>query len=440
MFRCWTRRLTTLARAALAASLLLFAHGAFPNSASAQTIRMWSFLDPAGNDPREKALKKIIGNFETANPGVKILVEPQIWNQMTDKFFAAHQAGTAPDIMWVQLERTPAAVELGTAANLDDLFVKGWSADEVKDLDGSFWRYVATPSAHYQITHSRSYSGILYRRDLLKEAGIDPTSLTTWDKFIAAAKKLTVQDASGTVTRWGFGQAYSTDKIVPSVMFSTLLDKDKKIFDDKGRATWSTPAGVDGMTMQIDMIRKDKISPDSALSWTVEDLYDQFAAGRMAFIRGTSVRVPKMQGALGNDKVGFMPTPSYTEGKWSPSSVTGWSVIVWSGSKQRALAGKFVEYMSSKAADKIWSVEAGAVPIRQSTILENPEFFSSPKNNYLAVAADAMVSYGWFPPNIDVSGWGEDMNRAAQDILAKDSDVKAALQKAESEFNRRHRR
>lgn len=426
-----SRRKTWAMGAALAATLAFSA-----SAAMAQTIRMWTFLDPAGKDPREKVLTKLIANFEAANPGVKIQVEPQVWQQMTDKFFAAHQTGTAPDVMWVHLRRVPDAISLGSLANLDELFIKNWSKDDIADVDGSFWRYGATPTAHYQITHSRSNVGQFYRVDLFKEAGIDPKSLTTWDKFIAAAEKLTTRDAAGNTTRWGFGQAFAVDGANNSVTFSVILDKEKTLFDDKNRALFATPAGIQGMNMQLDMIRKYKITSPTAISEKNDDLYDQFHAGRIAIVRGASARIPRAMQALGAEKVGFLATPSFAEGKYSPTEVAGWCVGVWSNSKQKALAGKFVEYMSSKEADTLWTTEGGAVPIRKSTIANNPAFFADPKNAYLADVAAAMFDSGWFPPQGAGVGWNEELNRAAQDILANGTDVKAALEKTQNAYNR----
>ena len=417
-----------------AASIALMA------SVQAQTLRMWTFLDPtSGKDARERVLKKLMDQFEAANPGVKIAVETQIWQQMTDKFFAASQTGSAPDVMWVHLRKVPDAIKLGALANLDELFVKNWSKDEVDDVDGSFWRFASKPGAHYHITHSRSNVGQFYRTDLFREAGIDPKSLTTWAKFIAAAEKLTVRDANGVTSRWGFGQAFSTDGANNSVAFSVMLDRDGAIFDQRNRAAWSTPAGVEGLTMQTDMIRQNKIPPPGAVSEKNDDLYDQFNAGRFAIIRGASVRMPRSMAVLGADKVGFLGTPSFTEGKFSPTEVAGWSVAVWSGSKNKALAGKFVEFMSNKDADRLWAVEGGAIPIRKSTIKDNPQFFSEPKNAYMADVAAAMLDTGWFPPDGAAPGWNEELNKAAQDVLTNNADPKAALQKVETSYNRANR-
>ncbi len=425
-----------LLRAAVASLSIL----TLAQQASAQTLRMWTFLDPAsGKDPRERVLKKLIDQFEAANAGVKIQVEPQVWQQMTDKFLAATQTGTAPDVMWVHLRRVPDAIKLGALANLDDLFAKKWSKEEADDIDGSFWRFSAKPGAHYHITHSRSNVGQFYRADLFREAGIDPKSLTTWDKFVAAAEKLTVRGDNGVTTRWGFGQAFATDGANNSVVFSVMLDKNGVIFDEKNRANWATPAGVDGLNLQLDMIRKWKITQPGAVNEKNDDLYDQFNAGRFAIIRGASARIPRAMTALGADKVGFFGTPSFTEGKFSPAEVAGWSVGVWSGSKQKELAGKFVEFMSSKEADRLWTMEGGAVPIRKSTVKENAAFFADPKNAYLADVAAAMLEAGWFPPDGAGAGWNEELNRAAQDVLTNKTDTKAALQKAEQSYNRAHR-
>ena len=48
-----------------------------------QTVRMWTFLDPEADNGRSKALKQMIETFEAENPGIKIVLETQDWEQMT---------------------------------------------------------------------------------------------------------------------------------------------------------------------------------------------------------------------------------------------------------------------------------------------------------------------------------------------------------------------
>lgn len=410
-------------------------------SARAETVRMWTFLSPNGTSPREQVLGEIIDAFEAGNPDIDVVVEKQVWNKMTPKFLAAHQAGTAPDIIWAHTELLNVAIQLMSLENLRDHFMKDWTAADVQDIDDGYYRHASTDEATYCITHSRNYMGVIYRKDMLADAGIDPQRLDTWPAFLKAAEALTMRGSDGTVERWGFGQAYSIDKANPQIVFNIMLDRQGAVFDKDGRAMWATDAGVDGLRLQLDMVRKYKVTADSAASFTVDDLYDQFAAGRYAIIQGAAVRVPRMQKAVGADKVGFMAWPGEKPGTHSPSALTGWCVGVWSRSQVKEAAARFVEFMSSPASDTKWALEAGAIPVRKSTVADNPDYFARADKDYLARAAEAMVNYGWLPPlEHEIGGWREDLNRAAQDALVGGMSEREALEKAQAEFNRRNNR
>jgi multiple sugar transport system substrate-binding protein len=418
----------------VAAAVALMAQAALADT----TIRMWTFLDPDKTTGREVVLKQLIEGFEAENPGVKIQVEPQVWNQMSDKFLAAHQTGTAPDVVWLHSTRVIDAIKLGALANLDDLFVKNWTPEEVADMDGPFWRLGAGEHEHYHIVHSRSAIGQFYRVDLFKEAGIDPTSLTTWDKFIDAAKKLTVTDAAGNVERWGFGQTYTTEGAQSAITFNVIMARQGDILNEDDSAHFATPAGVEAFDLARSMIKDYKITPDNVTSTTGDDLYDQFNAGRHAIIRGASARLPRAIDALGDGKAGFLATPSFTEGKYAPTEVVGWSAAVWSGSQNKELAGKWVEYFSSKKADLLWATIGGVVPIRKSTVTEHPDVFADPKYTYLAEIAASMEDGAWFAPG-NVHGWNEALNNAFQRVLVNGTDPMESLQRAEKEFDRENR-
>jgi multiple sugar transport system substrate-binding protein len=418
-------------RFAAAIVAAMIAHSALADT----TIRMWTFLDPAGNTPREKVLRELIDSFEAENPGVKIVVEPQVWQQLTDKFLAATQTDTAPDVVWIHHTRIIEAIRLGVLANLNELFAKDWSADDFNDVDDALWRFGATPDAHYHLMLSRSMRGQFYRVDLFEKAGIDPKSLTSWDKFTDAAQKLTEKDANGNVVRWGYGQSFPTQGANSPLMSNVLLDLQGHLFDEEGRADWATPEGVQALTHELDMITKHGVTPDTAISMKDDDVYDQFNAGRMAIIRGGTARVPRAIAALGVGNVGYLRTPSMKGDGYARAELIGWAVAVWNGSRNVELAGKWLDHLTNRKADTLWATEAGMIPIRKSTVANNPEFFSRPENAYLAVAAEE-VENGWLPPEGVPGGYNDALNRAAQDVLVNGMDPMEALQKAEDEFNR----
>ena len=224
-----------------------------------QVVRMWTFLDPEADNGRSKALKQMIETFESENPGIKIVVETQDWEQMTPKFFAAHAAGNAPDIIWCIMDEMGAALDLGALEPLENLFLKDWTEEEIADIDDSFFNFGVRDGKHYQITHSRNYMAMYYRADLFEEKGLEVPK--TWDEFIEVCQALTEVDSETGIQRYGFGQAFNVDKVDPQIMTSLLLDTQGNLFTDDGKANWANAAGEEALQFQLDCI----ISPTVTL-------------------------------------------------------------------------------------------------------------------------------------------------------------------------------
>ncbi|HQZ12459.1 MAG TPA: sugar ABC transporter substrate-binding protein [Devosia sp.] len=405
------------------------------------TIRMWTFLNPTGTAPREVALAKIISSYEAANPGTKILVEPQVWDQMTPKFLAAHANNNAPDVIWVVTDFLGDAIKSGSLADLNELFVKDWSPERLADNAGAYWNLSEVDGKQHAIFVSRNYISLMYRKDLLDAAGIDPNSFKSWDEFREAAKKLTVTDAAGNVSRYGFATAFSEQQADPSPIIPQILAAGEKLFNDDGTANFASPTGVAAMTFITDLVSKDKVSPADAVSWTVDDLFEQFAADRVAMIQGPAVRVSTLQAKLGKDKVGLAMWPGNGTAEHSPAVMAGWAVGVWSGSPVKEQAGKFVEYMLGPDGDRVWVEDGGQVPGLLSTLENMKDFIAQPGNEFLSVAAEGSAKYGWLTPiEFSVGGYRQVLNKAAQRILVEGVAVEQALKDAADEFNRQNNR
>lgn len=401
---------------------------------------MWTFLDPKGKSGREIALNQMIASFEAAHPGVTVVTELQVWQQLSEKFLAAHQTGTAPDVIWTVLPRLPAAVASGSLANLNKLFMKDWKAGDLADVDDPFFQYKATPDVHFVMTGSRSVFGECYRADLLEKAGIKPGDLQSWNAFIAAAQKMQQTDTSGRVTVWGYAQSLVANGDPAIVGMSTIVQENGKAFAEDGKPLWANDAGVKGVKFYVDMINTHKITPPDAVSMVQDDVYDQFSAGRAVFARCSSARVQRMGETLGDKgRVGFMPTPSFAPGQWLPTEVSGWTMGVWEKSNKKELAGKLVDFMSNGPADDIWVKVGGQVPMRKSTIAKNPGIFKDPKNVYLESIADTLRTSSWFPPDNAVAGKNNFFLEAVQDAIINKTSPLEALRKVERNYIRTNR-
>lgn len=409
-------------------------------AAHAETVRMWTFLNPEGTSPREKALAKIITEFEAANPEIDMVVEPQVWDQMTPKFLAAHGAGTAPDIIWVVTDFLGDAIASGSLADLNGLFLKDWSVEKKAGYKDAYWDLTEVDGKQHGIFASRNYIAMLYRPDLLAAAGVKVDEIKTWDDLRAAAEKLTVKDSAGNVSRYGFSAAYSEQQADPTPIIPRILGAGEALFDDKGRANFANPAGVKAAEYFTSMI-SDGISPAQAANWTVDDLFEQFASDRIAMIQGSAVRISGLQAKMGADKVGLALWPSEAGDKHDPGVMLGWSVGIWSGSKAQASASKFMDYMIGDPGDAIWAEIGGQIPGNRQTIAAMPEFFAKPEHQYLTVAAKGIAEAGWLAPvTFSVGGFRQELNKAIQDIVVNKAPAQDALTKAADAFNTQHDR
>lgn len=435
------KKLLALSLCLLISGLIFAAGSQESGETETQTVTMWTFLNPEGAESgRNLALKKIIDRFERENPGIEVVVEPQQWDTMTSKFIAAHQSGNAPDIQWVIQDQLGETLEVGAIEPFENLFLDDWSDEEIADVSDAFWKFGVQDGNHYQVSLSRNYVAIMYRKDLFEEKGIK-LPITNIDQLIEVSKKLTEQDEELGIQRYGLGQAFSRDRADPPLASALLLAEQDDMYTEDGKANWATNAGVRAFETVADMVREHGITPESAVSKTVEDLYREFAAGQYAMIMGAGVRIPRVRSEItvtDPENVGFMLIPALEDGEYAPSVVSGWSVGVWSGSEVKEAAGAFVEAMFSPWADELWVRDGGQVPVRKSTISEMSDFFSQPENQYLEVMATGFSEAAYTQPtNFGTGGWRADMNAAMQEILVDGADVRGALESAEEAFNRR---
>ena len=177
------------------------------------------------------------------------------------------------------------------------------------------------------------------------------------------------------------------------------------------------------------------------MNLTGEELFTEFAAGKYAIITGGAVRVPTVRADVPFEPsaVQLMLYPSADGNGNSPSTINGWCVGVWSGSKVKEAAGKFVEAMMSPESDELWVTLGGQLAIRKSTMEKLGDFYEDPNNRYLTVVADGITNAGWpQPTDYPVSSWKNDLNRAAQMVMVDGSSIPDALASVAKDFDERN--
>lgn len=393
------------------------------------TVRMWTFLDPTNKENgRSVALQQMIDEFEAENPGVKVVVEPQDWATMTGKFLAASATGDAPDVMWCARDEMYGVLNAGALEPLENLFLGDWTAEEIADVDDAFFRFGERDGKHYTLTLNKNCTGLFYREDLLKEAGLSVP--TTFEEVYETAKALTGTDASG-IQRYGMGMSFSTETNDAQAVVNWLLQENGDLFNEDGTANWANDAGVAGVNWVKNCIDTG-VTPAESVNTTIEDIYTEFAAGKYAMSIASAVRLANLRSTASFDgnTIQFTSLPGGT-------IIDGWFVGVSSGSKHKEEAGKLLEKMYSPESDMKWIELGGQAPCRKSTV-ESLEI--TDENKYMEAMIKAFGE-GWLPSNTEAYvGWKLDLNYPIQNVLTEGTEPLAALKDAEEIFNTNNNR
>ena len=404
-------------------------------AATAQTtVTMWMFLDPNKDSPRELALRQMIAAFEAKTSSVKIKVEPQDFAQMPSRFFLGNRTGGNPDIVWIDAKNLGGLAQSGAGADLGKLVTAGWSAADRADffvkagwdagmVDG---KLVAMPLFH-------GATVIYYRKDLLRNAGIDAASLKTWDALREAAHKLTVVK-DGRTEIWGLGMPLAPIKTESTPVLIGMLDQPAPVFDGC-RANFANDTGAKALTYTAALLTDAKVTPMEALVSNVDDVTDQFIAGRDAMAITSSLRysVIAKNAKFGADNLGIIEWPSWTGAKPGAMPVSGWWVAAWAKSPHLPEAAKFIDYMVSPDGVRLWSVVGGQVPTRKS-ILTDP-FFAAPANAWVATMVSAWSASSWIEPvACNTRTMQGNLNEAVARVIQDRIAPMDALREAEKKF------
>ncbi len=421
---------------ALTISAALLGGALLAGTAAAETtVTMWTFLDPAKTSPREVALKQMIEDFEAQNPDIKIRVEPQDFAQMPPNFFLGHRTGTNPDLVWIDAKNLGGLQQSGAGADMEELLVNDWPQEAKDDFFVTAgWEAARHEGTLVALPLFHGASVIYYRKDLLEEAGIDPASLTSWDAIREAAKTLTSDaDGDGRTDVWGFGLPLAPLKTESTPVLIGMLSGEEEVFDGC-EANFANDAGVKAIEYTVGLI-EDGVTPRDALVYNVDDITEQFSAGRYAIAITSILRysVIARNATFDAENIGVLPWPTWTGEGTGPMPVSGWWIAAWNKSPRLDEAGKFVDYLMSPDGVRLWATVGGQVPTRRS-LLDDP-FFQQPENAWVSTMIDAWGANSWIEPTeCNTRTLQGVLNEATARVLVDGIEPMAALEEAEQKF------
>lgn len=139
--------------------------------------------DLAGGDSTKKYWAGVVSAFEAKNPGVKVQVQIESWNDVDRKVAELVKAGQAPDIAQIG-----AYADYAAAGQL-------YSADELLSIrvQANFLAPLVSAGEHKRTQYGMPFVAstrlLFFNQELFDKAGVDEPP-ATWDELAAAAEKL----------------------------------------------------------------------------------------------------------------------------------------------------------------------------------------------------------------------------------------------------------
>jgi multiple sugar transport system substrate-binding protein len=383
----------------------------------------------AGNSPDiQSAFGTVIANFEKDNPGFDVTVEYVGWGDLSTKLTTAFTGNVGPDVFMH-----------GVAASAGFI-----SKDQILDLTPYFEKMADKDDFYPAMIQAGTVDGklaimpaevtnymLMYRKDLFKEAGLDPENPpATWDDLVAAAQKLTKSDAKG-ITVAGLQMPYNDNADCEMAYAPILRTYGGDLMSADGKTVaFNSDAGKQALQLYVDMVQKNKVS-------SIIDLPGDPNASLLG--RGAAAMVISGQFDLSDIKanspdiysqIGVALPPAGPSGKSvTMSSFSGF--MIGKDSKNPDDAWTLISYLESPAALEIVDSTSLFLAPRQS--MANADYIT--KDPLFAKFQTALAN-GQGNPN--VPAWIPIRNALGEQIIAALNgtiSVEDALKTAEKNAN-----
>ena len=354
-----------------------------------------------------EGLKPFEKQFEKLYPNIDVKLQDVPAEQMQDKLTTQIAGNNAPDAAYVDNGTVGAFAPRQALVDLDPYIAKS-IAVEPDDYVAAFRKSVTNKGKMYGLPFDGESTGLFYRTDLFKQAGIDGPP-ETWDEFMDAAKKLTNKEKK----QYGF-IAFAPEAAY--YWYPWLWQTGERAMSADGKVTFNSARGKKAGEFYVDLARN--YSPPDQLNANSYDGRVAFANGKVgmyvagAWFAGTMINeFPKTKG-----KWASAPLPKDAQ---CATTIAGDALVIFNQSKNKDAAWKWIEFLSAPQNMALWNIgtrksPGSLLPTRKS-LLNDPQVFV---NNPILKGFAEQMNCGVSDPAMENEKWGE-AEKALNDNLGK---------------------
>jgi len=401
-------------------------------AATKKQIKFWTFLSTEGNDPRSVALKQVIDGFNASHPDLQVNLESINWGKIDAMAIQATAAGEGPDVLNIYSVQLPQHVAAHTVQPMTK-YVNKWIKNEGKDYLFNL-RNTTFQGKVMALPWEMRVWLLWYRKDILEKEGMAVPK--TLNELMTTAGKIR-KSSDNKITGWAVGLSDAQLGAEFMEKFEPFLwSAGGSLLNDKGKASFNSPAGVKVMKLFHDAVNQYGTMGRESLSMTADDVLSGIKAGTIAMACEGSMRVSAARSS-GTANLMTAPIPGFTPGKPITALSAGQSLAIGANSKNPEAAWEFIKYYLGKDAQLAFA-KAGVMPVINS-VYDNPQIANSPQGAEMKVWKNYVNQYGRmgrYPD--DFAKLSDILVKAAQQIIYNNAPIQKTLNQAASDYNSMH--
>jgi ABC-type glycerol-3-phosphate transport system substrate-binding protein len=368
---------------------------------------------------------QLVPAFEAANPDIAVNLQYLDWRVFTEKLIAAHAGGVLPDVYQAGAEYVAPLATKDMALEIDN-YVSAWGQRD--DFYDSAWNTVSYQGKTYGIPVLSAPQTLMYRKDMLADAGVSggPTS---WDDLEQIAMKATRRDGDKFVV-----SGFNARPIWQQYMWF-LFQNGGDVFTPDGKVVVNSPEAVEALDYFSRLFNQDKVASKSSIAAPTANV-GAMAANLVAMQLGNQLTVRDFRQnnpARSGDLVVAEPVARKAQ---VTTNWTDWLAIA-KQSKNPDAAWKFVSFVADKDNLLKYNETMYFIPPRKS--LRTAGYMADPQ---LQQFVTIMEKYGRAintnPAALEV--YQTIMQNAVDDAVYQKKSSKQALDDAAKKIERAMRR
>ncbi|WP_264210591.1 ABC transporter substrate-binding protein [Leisingera thetidis] len=278
------------------------------------------------------------------------------------------------DIMTIGMYETPIWGRNGWLLPLDDLPAEYDAGDILPAMRGG----LSVDGTLYAAPFYGESSMIMYRADLMEQAGLEMPEAPTWDFVAEAARAMTDKDNGiyGICLRgkagWGENMAFLT---------ATANAFGARWFDENWQAQFDQPEWKETLEFYVNLMN-DAGPPGASNNGFNENLslFQQGKCGMWIDATVAASFVTDPEDSTVADKVGFALAPDTGKGKRG-NWLWAWALGIPAGTQKADAAKEFIQWATSKEYIELVAEKDGwanVPPGARSSLYENPNYKDIP--------------------------------------------------------------